>query len=94
MTSPDAFPSRVAKISAWLEKMVSIRLSTQAKSRATRGTTPKRLFIQFGHMHRRIWRVWVPDGLHVWWKNRGVHIFWSERPHVEFDRVEKGSDGG
>jgi hypothetical protein len=49
---------------------------------------PGSLFISAGGLHCRIWRFWIPDGLHLWWKSRGVHLFWSSWPPVEFDRWE------
>jgi hypothetical protein len=50
------------------------------------------LSVQTGHLRRRIGRLWIPDGLHIWWKGRGVHLFWSSWPPVEFDRDERWND--
>jgi hypothetical protein len=41
--------------------------------------------VEAGSMRHRVGRVWVPDGLHVWYGNRGLHLFWSGEPHVMRD---------
>jgi hypothetical protein len=46
------------------------------------------LDIQIGGMRRRLWRLWVVDGLHIWWGNRGWHLYWCGRPHIVSDEEE------
>jgi hypothetical protein len=42
-------------------------------------------YVEAGRARRRVGRLWIPDGLHVWWRSRGVHVFWSSWPPVGFD---------
>jgi hypothetical protein len=53
------------------------------------GFTVGQLRVDAGGLLRRVWRFWIPDGLHIWWGNRGVHVFWSSHPHFEADRYEE-----
>lgn len=51
-----------------------------------------KLDIQAGEMRVRIGRVWIRDGLHVWWGDRGVHAFWSgsaHQPRVTFEHDKR-----
>lgn len=48
----------------------------------------KPLQISATQMRRRIGRIWLPDGLHIWWKARGVHLYWSSWPFITFERCD------
>ena len=48
------------------------------------------LLVSFGNEQRRVWRVWLPDGLHVWWHNTGLHAWWGpgDTPRLVWERVK------
>ena len=44
---------------------------------------------EFGTAWVRVGRVWLPEGLHLWWGDRGVHLYWrrsSYQRRIVFDR--------
>lgn len=42
-------------------------------------------YFEWGRMRRKVWRWWLPDGLHLWWRSRGIHAFWGSWPPIGFD---------
>jgi len=41
-----------------------------------------KLEIEAGGMARRRFRLWIPDGLHIWLGDRGVHLYWAHSPYM------------
>lgn len=42
--------------------------------------------LEVGGGRVRVGRLWLPDGLHLWWGTGGLHLFWHGRPHLIAER--------